>query len=69
MLTRTVFGAGVLDQAADEIAALGCSRPLLLASRRSRAMPEYAQLRAALAHLACAESGDVPAHSSPATVD
>jgi len=66
--TRLVFGPGVLAEAGREVAALGCRRPLLLASRRSRAMPAYAELRAALAGTHVAESGDVPAHSSPDTV-
>jgi len=66
--TRLVFGPGVLAEAGREVAALGCRRPLLLASRRSRALPAYAELRAALAGMRIAESGDVPAHSSPETV-
>ncbi|MBO1110363.1 iron-containing alcohol dehydrogenase family protein [Bordetella petrii] len=66
--TRLVFGPGVLAEAGRELAALGCRRPLLLTSSRARAMPAYAALRAALAGADCAESGDVPAHSSPETV-
>ncbi|OZI73701.1 hypothetical protein CAL24_17785 [Bordetella genomosp. 2] len=66
--TRLVFGPGVLAEAGREVAALGCRRPLVLASRRSRAMPAYAGLLASLAGAEVAESVDVPAHSSPQAV-
>ena len=44
-----------------EVAALGCRRPLVLASRRSRAMPAYAGLLASLAGAEVAAALGIPA--------
>ena len=68
LLTRVVFRPGAVDEAAPELASLGVRRPLLLASRRSRTMPQYGRLVDALG-VRAAQSVDVPPHSSVDTVE
>ncbi|MEK7948337.1 iron-containing alcohol dehydrogenase [Pigmentiphaga sp. YJ18] len=68
LLTRVVFRPGAVDEAGPELASLGARRPLLLASRRSRTMPQYGRLVDALGDRA-AQSVDVPPHSSVDTVE
>ncbi|MPS28756.1 MAG: iron-containing alcohol dehydrogenase [Alcaligenaceae bacterium] len=67
-LTRVVFRPGAVDEAGPELARLGGRRPLVLAGRRSRAMPQYGRLVDALGASA-AQSIDVPPHSSIETVE
>ena len=68
LLTRVVFRPGAVDEAGSELARLGVHRPLLLASRRSRTLPQYGRLVDALGACA-AQSVDVPSHSSVDTVE
>ncbi|OVZ59124.1 hypothetical protein CDO44_13215 [Pigmentiphaga sp. NML080357] len=62
-LTRVVFRPGAVEEAGAELARLGGRRPLLLAGRRSGAMPQYASLCSALGE-AAVRSIEVPPHSS-----
>lgn len=66
--TRVVARPGAVDELAAELAALGCRRPLLLASKRIAAGAMYAKLRLAVQAYSPLEATDIPAHSAVATV-
>ena len=67
--TRVVFRDGALDDLADELCALGISRPMLLCGRRTAASALYARVRRLLAGWPCVSFEAVPAHSSVDVVE
>lgn len=67
--SRVVASAGALDTIADELAALGIRRPILVSSPRAGASRAFARLTDRTRGLECAHLVDVPAHSSQHTVE
>ncbi|NGM86039.1 iron-containing alcohol dehydrogenase [Parapusillimonas sp. SGNA-6] len=67
--THVVLGDGAAYKLADELNALGLSRPVILAQARMAASSVYASLRATLADLDLREVHSVPTHSSVSLIE
>lgn len=66
--TRVVAKPGAVAELSNELAKLGCRRPLLLSSERTSASRLYADVREALHGLDFFETRGIPQHSSISTV-
>ncbi|HWL27287.1 MAG TPA: iron-containing alcohol dehydrogenase [Burkholderiaceae bacterium] len=67
--THVVLRDGAARQLADELDALGLSRPVILSQTRMAASPVYASLRATLSNLESLEITAIPAHSSVSLIE